>query len=87
MSTASDWFKSSHSGSHGECVEVTALWTKSTYSAEQGECIEVAATPAAIHVRDSKDIARPALAFSPAAWAAFTQTATGTDMPAFWPLT
>ncbi|MFE5404405.1 DUF397 domain-containing protein [Streptomyces sp. NPDC056580] len=51
-------------------------WFKSTYSgSEGGACLEVAATPQAIHVRDSKQ--QPAagehtLRLSPATWAAFT---------------
>ncbi|MFF8950000.1 DUF397 domain-containing protein [Streptomyces sp. NPDC014940] len=54
----------------------TALqWFKSSYSSsEGGQCLEVAATPQAIHVRDSKQ--QPAeedtLRLSPATWAAFT---------------
>ncbi|MEV7022126.1 DUF397 domain-containing protein [Kitasatospora sp. NPDC093558] len=47
-------------------------WFKSSYSTtDGGECVEVAAVPAAVLVRDSKDKAGPALAFSPDAWAAF----------------
>ncbi|MDI1455446.1 DUF397 domain-containing protein [Streptomyces sp. ATE26] len=50
-------------------------WFKSSYSgSEGGACLEVAATPQAIHVRDSK--LQPAeedtLRLSPATWAAFT---------------
>ncbi|MEV5736524.1 DUF397 domain-containing protein [Streptomyces sp. NPDC014684] len=50
-------------------------WFKSSYSgSEGGACLEVAATPQAIHVRDSKQ--QPAeedtLRLSPATWAAFT---------------
>ncbi|MET9803738.1 DUF397 domain-containing protein [Streptomyces sp. NPDC006368] len=73
MNTNLDWFKSSYSGSQqGECVEVAFTWTKSSYSGDQGgDCVEVAACPHTVHVRDSKDTARPALALSPAAWVAF----------------
>ncbi|WP_406453264.1 DUF397 domain-containing protein [Streptomyces sp. NBC_00876] len=47
-------------------------WSKSSYSSEDsGNCVEVATCPHAIHVRDSKDLAVPALTLSPAAWAAF----------------
>jgi hypothetical protein len=47
-------------------------WFKSSYSSgEGGACVEVAATPATIHVRDSKDKSGPTLAFSPEAWSAF----------------
>ncbi|MFF4970185.1 DUF397 domain-containing protein [Streptomyces sp. NPDC003388] len=51
------------------------VWFKSSYSgSEGGQCLEVAATPQAIHVRDSKQ--QPAeertLRLSPATWAAFT---------------
>ncbi|MFJ8585752.1 DUF397 domain-containing protein [Streptomyces sp. NPDC093595] len=73
MSTNLDWFKSSYSGSQGgDCVEVAFTWTKSSYSSDQqGDCVEVAACPHTVHVRDSKDITRPALTLSPDAWAAF----------------
>ncbi|WP_078600183.1 DUF397 domain-containing protein [Streptomyces violens] len=46
-------------------------WHKSSYSAEQGECLEVAVSPRAVHVRDSKDIARPGVTASPGSWSAF----------------
>ncbi|MFJ7047367.1 DUF397 domain-containing protein [Streptomyces sp. NPDC101112] len=48
------------------------LWIKSSYSSEEGgECVEVAACPHAIHVRDSKDTARPGLAVGPDVWVTF----------------
>ncbi|MFD5765261.1 DUF397 domain-containing protein [Streptomyces sp. NPDC127049] len=48
-------------------------WFKSSYSnGSNGEtCVEVATTPATVHVRDSKNIEGPRLAFAPAAWAGF----------------
>ncbi|SHN01215.1 DUF397 domain-containing protein [Streptomyces yunnanensis] len=47
-------------------------WFKSSYSSGAGgECIEVATDASTVHVRDSKDITRCALAASPGAWAAF----------------
>ncbi|MEV4426493.1 DUF397 domain-containing protein [Streptomyces sp. NPDC053792] len=47
-------------------------WFKSSYSgAEGGDCIEVATGAGAVHVRDSKDVARPALRVSREAWAGF----------------
>ncbi|MFH9726790.1 DUF397 domain-containing protein [Streptomyces sp. NPDC017254] len=47
-------------------------WFKSSYSGtEGGQCIEVAAGAGAVHVRDSKDVARPALRVSRDAWAGF----------------
>ncbi|MFI8999348.1 DUF397 domain-containing protein [Streptomyces sp. NPDC053541] len=47
-------------------------WFKSSYSSEQGgDCVEVATTPDTVHVRDSKDTARPSLTLSPTAWDAF----------------
>ncbi|MFF9865314.1 DUF397 domain-containing protein [Streptomyces sp. NPDC013953] len=75
MSTDLNWFKSSYGGSQqGECVEVALTWAKSSYSSEQGgNCVEVAACPHAVHVRDSKDITRPALTLSPAAWTALLE--------------
>lgn len=67
------WFKSSYSTDQGDsCIEVAVTWRKSSYSSDQGDdCVEVARTPTAIHVRDSKDPARPHLTLAPAAWAAF----------------
>lgn len=67
------WFKSSYSaGDGGDCVEVAAAWRKSSYSSGGGgECVEIADCPTAVHVRDSKDIARAGLAVAPEAWAAF----------------
>ncbi|MEV7770973.1 DUF397 domain-containing protein [Kitasatospora sp. NPDC086791] len=47
-------------------------WFKSSYSTnEDAQCIEVAETPGVVHVRDSKDMSGPQLAFEPAAWEAF----------------
>ncbi|SEQ83039.1 DUF397 domain-containing protein [Streptomyces radiopugnans] len=38
-------------------------WFKSGYSSAQGDdCVEVAVTEQAVHVRDSKDVSRPAFA-------------------------
>ncbi|MGW4749999.1 DUF397 domain-containing protein [Streptomyces sp. NPDC004290] len=67
------WFKSSYSGGDGgDCIEVAAGWVKSSYSGtEGGQCVEVAARAGAVHVRDSKDVARPGLSVSPEAWAGF----------------
>ncbi|MGW7363707.1 DUF397 domain-containing protein [Streptomyces sp. NPDC054841] len=67
------WFKSSYSGGEGgTCVEVAIEWRKSSYSGgEGGECVEVAACPTTIHVRDSKNLTGPQLAFAPADWTAF----------------
>ncbi|MDX3503288.1 DUF397 domain-containing protein [Streptomyces sp. ATCC51928] len=73
MSTALNWFKSSYSGSEGgQCLEVAYDWRKSSYSAsEGGACVEIAAHPAAVHVRDSKDIEGPTFTVAPTAWSAF----------------
>ena len=76
------WRKSSYSNYQGSCVEV-AVWRKSSHSNESGNSVEVAAVPGSATasrsddglmfvLRDSKDPAGPVLAFSPAAWAAFT---------------
>jgi hypothetical protein len=51
-------------------------WRRSSYSSEEGgECVEVAARPDRVHVRDSKDTTRPALAVEPTAWTAFIEFA------------
>lgn len=53
-----------------------SAWFKSSYSTGSGgECIEVAVRPATVHVRDSKDTTRAALAVEPTAWAAFIEFA------------
>lgn len=51
----------------------SAEWRKSSYSGSNGgSCVEVARNlPGLVAVRDSKDPAGPALAFSPDAWQAF----------------
>jgi hypothetical protein len=48
-------------------------WFKSSYSSssEPGDCVEIAATPATVHVRDSKHAAGPRLTFPPTAWTEF----------------
>ncbi|WP_395360999.1 DUF397 domain-containing protein [Streptomyces sp. YH02] len=47
-------------------------WFKSSYSGgDGGQCIEVATGAGAVHVRDSKDVARPALTVSRDAWTGF----------------
>ncbi|MEU7121339.1 DUF397 domain-containing protein [Streptomyces zaomyceticus] len=53
-------------------------WFKSSYSGgNDGEsCIEIAPTPATVHVRDSKNLGGPQLAFPPGAWAGFVSYAT-----------
>ncbi|MET7340108.1 DUF397 domain-containing protein [Streptomyces sp. NPDC087866] len=52
-------------------------WFKSTYSSssEGDQCVEVAAAPGAVHVRDSKDLSVPELAFGETAWAGFVSYA------------
>ncbi|OCC09669.1 DUF397 domain-containing protein [Streptomyces sp. PTY087I2] len=73
MSTALNWFKSSYSGDEGgACLEVAYDWRKSSYSSDEGgACVEIAAHPAAVHVRDSKDIEGPTFTVAPSAWSAF----------------
>jgi hypothetical protein len=47
-------------------------WFKSSYSTNDGpECVEVAYAPRTIHVRDSKRVQGPQLAFGAQEWAAF----------------
>ncbi|MET9130686.1 DUF397 domain-containing protein [Streptomyces antibioticus] len=59
------------------------VWFKSSYSSgNDGEsCVEVAASPGAIHVRDSKHRdASPRLALAPDAWTDFVAYASGADV-------
>ncbi|OZV81676.1 DUF397 domain-containing protein [Micromonospora echinospora] len=54
---------------------VSARWRKSSYSGDNnGACVEVATNLfGLVGVRDSKDPAGPALAFSPAVWSTFVR--------------
>ncbi|GAA2931317.1 MULTISPECIES: DUF397 domain-containing protein [Streptomycetaceae] len=63
--------------SAGESTEPE--WFKSSYSdsSNSNECVEVALAPAAVHVRDSKDLPGPRLGFTPTAWEAFVTYASG----------
>lgn len=69
------WFKSSYSdsGEPGDCVQVALDWFKSSYSDTNdiNDCVEVAATPATVHVRDSKNPAHGILSVSSGTWAEF----------------
>jgi hypothetical protein len=48
------------------------IWFKSSYSSANGQCVECARTPdGGMAVRDSKDLAFPALAFPREAWRTF----------------
>ncbi|GFH38529.1 DUF397 domain-containing protein [Streptomyces pacificus] len=52
------------------------VWFKSSYSGTQGDsCVEVAATEEAVHVRDSKDLTRPAFAVGREGWGRFVRHA------------
>lgn len=53
-------------------------WFKSRYSTnEGGACVEVAHSPAAVHVRDSKDRQGPQLTLGPAEWSKFLRFTAG----------
>ncbi|MFJ4682627.1 DUF397 domain-containing protein [Streptomyces sp. NPDC088789] len=53
-------------------LESELIWFKSSYSAgDGGECVEVAIRAQGVHVRDSKDVAGPALVVEGVAWAVF----------------
>ncbi|MFJ3982412.1 DUF397 domain-containing protein [Streptomyces fungicidicus] len=61
---------------YGNSTELA--WRKSSYSNPDGAaCVEVALTPETIHVRDSKHIQGPRLAFAPHHWSAFLPYASG----------
>ncbi|WP_435243365.1 DUF397 domain-containing protein [Streptomyces cucumeris] len=47
-------------------------WFKSSYSGTQGDdCVEVAVTEQVVHVRDSEDVSRPAVAVGREGWGRF----------------
>jgi hypothetical protein len=49
-----------------------SFWRKSSYSAANGDCVEVVRLANGyIGVRDSKNIMRPALGFTPTRWQTF----------------
>ncbi|MFC9407195.1 DUF397 domain-containing protein [[Kitasatospora] papulosa] len=51
-------------------------WSKSSYSGSQGDsCVEVAISEQAVHVRDSKDVTRPAFVVRQEIWASFVRFA------------
>lgn len=53
-------------------------WFKSSYSGSSGDdCVEVAVTEQAIHVRDSKDVGRPAFVVGREGWGRFVDFASG----------
>lgn len=53
-------------------VESELAWFKSSYSSgDGGECVEIAESTHTVHVRDSKDVSRQALAVSQQAWVGF----------------
>jgi hypothetical protein len=58
---------------------VTELaWFKSSYSGSQGDdCVEVAMAEQVVHVRDSKDVARPAFAVGREGWGGFVRFVAG----------
>ncbi|MFJ8080046.1 DUF397 domain-containing protein [Streptomyces sp. NPDC096205] len=55
-------------------------WFKSSYSGSEGDsCVEIAVAEQAVHVRDSKDLARPPFAVSREGWAPFVRFVSGTS--------
>lgn len=51
-------------------------WFKSGYSGSEGDsCVEVAIAEQAVHVRDSKDVSRPAFAVGRDGWQRFVRFA------------
>jgi hypothetical protein len=57
----------------GEIImqDATLTWRKSSRSGAAGHCVEVADAPAAVLVRDSKDITGPVLSFGTGDWSGF----------------
>lgn len=54
-------------------ASITRTWRTSSYSDSARQCVEVTQAGPACLVRDTKDRASGHLAFSPAAWTAFTR--------------
>lgn len=54
-------------------------WFKSSYSSssEGDSCVEVATAPSMVHVRDSKNLPGPRIAFDADAWACFVSHTVG----------
>ncbi|MFE9389140.1 DUF397 domain-containing protein [Streptomyces sp. NPDC006784] len=51
-------------------------WFKSSYSGSDGDsCVEVAVAERAVHVRDSKDVSRPAFTVGREGWGRFVEFA------------
>ncbi|MFF9202156.1 DUF397 domain-containing protein [Streptomyces sp. NPDC014986] len=51
-------------------------WFKSSYSGTQGDdCVEIAIVEHAVHVRDSKDVTRPAFEVGREGWGQFVRFA------------
>ncbi|MET7938165.1 DUF397 domain-containing protein [Streptomyces sp. NPDC005322] len=49
-------------------------WLRSSYSVGMNNCVETALLgPGRLAVRDSKNTARPAVLFTPSAWASFLE--------------
>ncbi|GEB52330.1 DUF397 domain-containing protein [Streptomyces cacaoi] len=49
-------------------------WFKSSYSGSDGDsCVEVAVAEQAVHVRDSKDVSRPAFTVGREGWRDFVR--------------
>ncbi|MFG3199807.1 DUF397 domain-containing protein [Streptomyces sp. NPDC048208] len=49
-------------------------WFKSSYSGTQGDdCVEIAIAEEAVHVRDSKDVSRPAFMVGREGWQSFVR--------------
>ncbi|SCK52382.1 DUF397 domain-containing protein [Streptomyces sp. WMMB 322] len=73
MNTTLKWLKSSYSDNEGgACVEVALSWHKSSHSSgEGGNCVEVSNCPGTVHVRDSKKVHGPRLAFKSEVWTDF----------------
>ncbi|TXS48132.1 DUF397 domain-containing protein [Streptomyces sp. t39] len=59
-------------------VTSSLAWLRSSHSSnEGGACVEVAATARAVHVRDSKDLARRPFTVGRHGWADFVRYAAG----------
>ncbi|MGX9228281.1 DUF397 domain-containing protein [Streptomyces albus] len=65
------------SASCGRRADARLVWAKSSYSSNDSpDCVEMADAAGTVHVRDSKNVTGPRLAFAADTWADFVSFVT-----------